>query len=342
MYTGHYNLSGRPFRLGPDSRFFFSSSSHEKALAYLTFGLNQEDGFIVVTGDVGTGKTTLIDYLFGQLDPAKFIAARVETTQLDADNFLRMVASGFGLDQEGANKATLLNDVKDFLVEKCRLGKRVLLVVDEVQNLPSHSLEELRMLSNFRLGERPVLQVYLVGQPQFRQTLAGKSMEQLRQRVIASHHLRPLDAGQTRGYIEHRLGLVGWQDDPAFTAGAYRHIYGDTGGVPRRINLLCERLLLFGSLEDLHEIDEAVVEEVAGDLLSETGAKTKAVHRAAKAKTKRAKAPTTSEFAALAKRVAELEARLDARERMLSEAGDQLSLAVFRDVHGGDGAKSRG
>ena len=270
MYTAYYKLSGRPFKLSPDSRFFFGSRPHKKAMAYLTYGLSQGEGFIVITGNIGTGKSTLIDYLFSQINTGRFIASKVVTTHLEADDFLRMVASGFGIGREGADKATLLREIEAFLVANWEAGKRVLLVVDEAQNLPSHSLEELRMLSNYQRGEHPLLQIYLVGQPQFRRTLAHAEMEQLRQRVIASHHLEPLDAEQTRQYIEHRLGLVGWhEDNPAFTDGAYTRIFERTGGVPRRINLLCDRLLLFGYLEEKTVIDDAVVGQVADDLEEE-------------------------------------------------------------------------
>ncbi len=269
MYTGYYRLTGRPFQLSPDHRFYFDSRSHKKALAYLTYGLNQGEGFIVVTGDIGAGKTTLVAYLLSQLDADKYIAANVVTTQLEADDVLRMVASAFGISQEGSDKATLLNRIETFLVECHRQEKRALLLVDEAQNMPVRALEELRMLSNFQLAEKPLLQSFLIGQPQFRQTIADPALEQLRQRVIATYHLEPMGESETRAYVEHRLKTVGWNDDPRFTDDSYRAIYKNTEGVPRRINTLCSRILLFGYLEERHEINDAVVEEVVKDLLSE-------------------------------------------------------------------------
>lgn len=266
MYAQHYGFSGRPFQLSPDHRFYFSSRSHEKALAYLSFGLSEREGFIVVTGEVGAGKTTLVRHLLSQLDAAKFVFANVVTTQLEADDALRMVASAFNLPQQGRNKATLLHDIEAFLADNHRRGKHVLLVVDEVQNMPVSALEELRMLSNFQLDNKPLLQCFLIGQPQFRRIMASSDMEQLRQRVIASCHLEPLEATETGNYIRHRLKMVGWREDPDFSDGAIELIHRHAGGVPRRINTLCGRLLLFGYLEDIHQFDEPVVMDVVREL----------------------------------------------------------------------------
>ena len=268
MYTAFYNLRGYPFQLSPDHRFFFDKGPHKKAAAYLKFGLSQGEGFVVVTGEVGAGKTTLINHVLSQIKRER-VTCKVDTTQLEAENFLRMVASGFGLSQEGADKATVLRRIEAFLRETHRAGKRTLLFVDEVQNLPYSSLEELRMLSNFQENQSALLQIYLVGQPQFKKTLAGENLEQLRQRVITNYHLRPLNADETQDYIHHRLEQVGWNNDPSFTDSAMAAIFRDTGGVPRRINLLCSRLLLFGCLEERHDIDEEVVRDVIADMREE-------------------------------------------------------------------------
>ena len=270
MYAEHYKLSGKPFQLSPDHRFFFGSRSHSKAMAYLSFGLNEREGFIVITGDVGAGKTTLVGHLMSEIDRERYVSANVVTTQLEADDALRMVASAFGLNFEGRDKAALLRQIESFLKQNHELGKHVVLVVDEAQNMSMSAVEELRMLSNFQADGKPLLQCFLLGQPQFRAIMARPEMEQLRQRVIASCHLEPLDEDETRAYIEHRLRMVGWQGDPAFTDAAFQLIHLHAGGVPRRINTLCGRLLLFGSLEDLHEFDAAAVKEVV-DELSEEG-----------------------------------------------------------------------
>ena len=266
MYTGFYKLKGLPFQLGPDPRFFYGSSVHQKAMAYVTYGLHQGEGFIVITGDIGAGKTTLVGHLLATLDPAKYIAATLVTTQLEADDTLRMVASAFGVPCEGTDKAVLLRRIEAFLAGTLHSGRRSLLVVDEVQNLSVRALEELRMLSNFQAGGVPLLQSFLLGQPQFRVTLASPGLEQLRQRVTASYHLGPLAAEETRAYIEHRLKLVDWNDDPSFTDQAFERIHAITGGVPRKINTLCSRLLLSGYLDERHEIDDVVVDQVAEEL----------------------------------------------------------------------------
>jgi general secretion pathway protein A len=272
MYESFYRLSHRPFQLSPDPRFFFASRGHKRAMSYLRYGLNQGEGFIIITGDIGTGKTTLVRSLFAELSSENIVAAQMVTTQLEADDTLRMVAASFGLAHEAVSKATLLKNLEAFLVARAREGRRVLLVVDEAQNLPSRSLEELRMLSNFQVGERPLLQSFLLGQEEFRKTLQSEGLEQLRQRVIAAYHLTPLDADETKAYIEHRLRLVGWAGDPLITDAAHAEIHRLTYGIPRRINSMCDRLLLFGYLEELHELDETTVRKVAEEMQEETSA----------------------------------------------------------------------
>jgi len=270
MYTEFYNLTGQPFQLTPDPRFFFGSSVHKRAMAHLMFGLNQGEGFIVITGDVGAGKTTLMGYLLSTLDSAQYVSASLVTTQLAADDVLRMVASAFGIDQENADKATLLRRLEAFCQANYRDGKHCLLLIDEVQNLSFTALEELRMLSNFQIEGTALVQSILLGQPQFRRTLASSDLDQLRQRVIASYHLGPISAQETREYVRHRLTAVGWANDPVLSEDAYTEIYRQTGGVPRKINVLSSRLLLYGFLEERHELDGTAVSQVADDLRQET------------------------------------------------------------------------
>src|ERR1700733_3975986 len=271
MYAEYYNLTGLPFQLTPDSRFFFESSVHSKAMAHLTYGLNQAEGFIVITGDVGAGKTTLVEHLCSTLDPQQYVIARMLSTQTSADDTLRLVASGFGIQSEGISKAELLRRFEDMLIANFNDGRRSLLVIDEAQNLTVPAIEELRMLSNFVVNHMPPLQSFLLGQPQFRSIMALPELEQLRQRVLASFHLGPLTETDTRSYIEHRLSLVGWQSDPRFTDGSFWAIYRETGGVPRKINALCSRLMLFGFLEETHLVDEQTVVQVADELKTELG-----------------------------------------------------------------------
>lgn len=269
MYTRYYGFSAKPFQLSPDPRFFFGSSVHKRALAYLRYGLSQKEGFIVITGDIGTGKTTLVQSLFEELNDDSVIASQLVTTRLEANDLLRMVVSSFGLPFEDVDKGCLIQRLEAFLKICARDGKRVLLVVDEAQNLPSSSLEELRMLSNFQISGTPLLQSFLLGQEQFRATLQAPEMEQLCQRVVASCHLGPLSDQESRDYIEHRLRVAGWEDHPRFTDAAYSAIYHYTQGVPRRINIFCDRLLLYGFLEELREFSDTEVAAVGKEWGSE-------------------------------------------------------------------------
>ncbi|SLN69095.1 XrtA/PEP-CTERM system-associated ATPase [Oceanibacterium hippocampi] len=271
MYQEFYKLEALPFQLTPDHRFFFGSAAHNRAMAHLTYGLAQGEGFIIITGDVGAGKTTLVGYLLSTLDPDRFVAAKIVTTQLEADDMLRMVSSTFGLPTEGLDKASLLNRLEAFLEDVHESGRRALLVVDEAQNLSVRALEELRMLSNFQIGEVTPLQCFLLGQPQFRQILANPALEQLRQRVIASYHLGPLASAETRAYVEHRMKLAGWDGDPEITGSAYEQVHKITAGVPRKVNTLFSRILLYGYLEELHRIDGPDVIQVAEEQEQEIG-----------------------------------------------------------------------
>lgn len=281
MYESFFKFNGKPFQLNPDPSFFYGSRGHKRAMAYLEYGLHQSEGFIVITGEIGAGKTTIVRSLLEQLDPDKVVAANLVSTQIDANDMLRMVAAAFGVPSRTLDKAGLLLALETFLVSVAASGKRALLIVDEAQNLTPAAVEELRMLSNFQLEDHALLQSFLVGQPEFRDIMQSGEMQQLRQRVIASYHLGPLDSQETRGYIEHRLGHVGWNNDPAFEPGAYTAIYGYTGGIPRKINTLCDRLLLGAYLSERHTIGEADVREVIEELKEEfAAAGARAVHTA--------------------------------------------------------------
>jgi len=266
MYESFYKLSGKPFRLNPDPRMFFNSHSHKRAMSYLLYGVKQGEGFIVITGDVGTGKTMLVGALSSMLERQNVAIANVVTTQIEAEDLLRVAAAEFGLDYRSESKAIILKNLESYFKECAHLGKRVLLLVDEAQNLPPRSVEELRMLSNFQMNGRSLVQSFLLGQKEFRNVMRSQDFVQLRQRVIAAYHLRPLDTAETRAYIEHRLRVVGWKNDPLFVDEVFPLIHRITQGVPRRINLFCDRLLLFASLEDKRVIDAAVMTAVTNDL----------------------------------------------------------------------------
>lgn len=271
MYEEFYQLSGKPFQLSPDARFFFNSSGHNRAMAYLRYGLRQGEGFIVITGGIGTGKSMLVANLFDEMAEENLVAAQLVSTQMGEDDVLRMVNASFGLSHENLSKAALLRNLEAFFRARRAEGKRVLLVVDEAQNLPRRSIEELRMLSNYQQDGEALLQSFLIGQAELRQTLQGSGMEQVRQRIIAGYHLRPLAHDEMQSYIEHRLQRVGWSGKPHIDDQAYERIYKATGGVPRRVNTLVDRVLLYGALEELEEIEVSHVDTVVEEVSQEVG-----------------------------------------------------------------------
>jgi putative secretion ATPase (PEP-CTERM system associated) len=267
MYEKFYKFTAKPFALNPDPNFYYDSKEHSRVLAYLRYGINQGEGFIVVSGDVGAGKTTLIAALLDEISAKdNIIAAQLVTTQLEPTDLLRMVANAFSLPSAKLSKSELLNTIEKFLRKQSDAGKRVLLIVDEAQNLELHSLEELRMLSNFQVGTKSLLQSFMLGQAEFRDTLRRPDLEQFRQRVIASYHLGPMDKNETKKYIEHRLKVAGWRNDPQFSEDAYSMIYDYSDGIPRRVNTLCDRLLLLAAMEEIHDIDENIVAQLVEEL----------------------------------------------------------------------------
>jgi putative secretion ATPase (PEP-CTERM system associated) len=266
MYIEHYGLTGQPFQLTPDARFWFESRTHRKAMAYLGYGLAQGEGFIVVTGEIGAGKSTLVAHLMANIDRARLNAISLVSTQVDGDDMLRLAAQGLGLATASVEKARLLDAVEQRLDEELRAGKRTLLIVDEAQNLPVSALEELRMLSNFQIAGKALIQIVLLGQPEFRDKLASPGLEQLRQRVIATHHLEAMGEDEVEAYVRHRLGLVGWQGRPGFAPGAFVALHQASGGIPRRVNQLANRLMLHAAVEGGDTITAAAVEAVASEM----------------------------------------------------------------------------
>ena len=266
MYDDHYGLSGRPFQLTPDPRFWFDTATHRKAMAYLGYGLSQGEGFVVITGDPGVGKTTLVGHLLGEIDEERLNVIKIVSTQLRPEDLLQTVCAGLEIDANGASKSAMLAAIEHGLHAVARDGRRTLLIIDEAQALPAESLEELRMLSNFQAGGYALLQIFLLGQPEFRLTLHDGKLEQLRQRVIAMHHLAPMDADEVEPYLLHRLSCVGWRGKPRFTNDALVAIHRWSGGIPRRVNQLAGRVMLFGAIEQLDTFGAAELAAVIDDL----------------------------------------------------------------------------
>ena len=262
-YASFYGLTSKPFLANPDSKFYFPSEAHLRATAYLDYGMQQNEGFVIITGESGTGKTTIIRRMLESLDPDKVIAAHLVGTRGDADNTLRLVGAAFGIHTKGVEKSEVLQSLEAFLIGLTSKGKRCLLIVDEAQNLTVKAVEELRTLSNFQFGNQPLLRSFLVGQPEFREILQSPQLTQFRQRIIASYHIEPMNEAETRDYIDHRLKCAGSDGCPSFAPDGLEAIFKATGGIPRNINSLCDHLLLFGYLNNKKEFNAKDVEEVA-------------------------------------------------------------------------------
>jgi general secretion pathway protein A len=322
MYKEYYNLTAMPFQLTPDRQFFYASREHNRALSHLVYGLAQEEGFIVITGEIGAGKTMLVERLSAELDDRKFATFRILTTQLSGDDLIKMIATGFGASVDTLDKANILLRLEQQFAEKQAAGRRCLLVIDEAQNLGLPALEELRMLSNVTISGRAPFQCLLLGQPQFRQLLADPRLEQLQQRILASYHLGPLRDDDTREYIQHRLKTAGWAGDPSFDDAAFAAVHRHTGGIPRRINALCSRLLLAGYLDETHHIGGAMVNDIADELRRDIAAGGVAASAAAAAP---ARSRESDPAAAVERRLVRIEKSVARHDRAIRRA---LELAV--------------
>ncbi len=269
MYQAFYGLNSKPFQLSPDPDFFYSSKQHQKALSYLEYGLSQQEGFIVITGAIGTGKTTIARSLIDAVQGGDVVAAQLVTTLLSPIELLEMIAISFGIQVKEVNKTTILKGIENFLITLKQQGKRAVLLVDEAQNLPAESVEELRMLSNFQIGNMPLFQSFLLGQSELKLIIQSQGMEQFRQRIIASCHLEPLTQEETRSYINHRLEKAGWAGDSLISFTAYSVIHQSTQGIPRLINLFMDRLMLFGFIEELKYFNVQAIDTVLQEMSNE-------------------------------------------------------------------------
>lgn len=279
MYEQHFGISKKPFQLSPDPSFFFASNKHKQALSYLEYGLDQGEGFIVITGPIGTGKTILVQSLLNNIKHTNIEACQIVTSNLSPDDLLFIIAKELGVKTNSHAKSDLLQAIEQHLLFLNRQGKRALLLVDEAQNLPLDSVEELRMLSNFQHNNKPLLQSFLLGQEELKGIIQSPDMEQFRQRIIASCHLQAFNTEEIEQYICHRLILAEIQNPQIFTTDCFDLIQKMTQGIPRKINLLVDRILLFGFLTDLKSFTATNVQSVIDEMADELSAAMKSIHQ---------------------------------------------------------------
>lgn len=265
MYLDYYGLTEAPFRLTPDADFLFMSRAHARAKAYMDYTVLSRDGFVVVTGEIGAGKTTLINKLVAELPP-DVLVAKIFQTQLNETEFLQAVLTEFGVDKFGNGKVELLNQINDFLIDMYRQNRRVLLIIDEAQNLSDKVLEEVRLLSGLETNKDKLLSIILAGQPELAQVVDSPRFEQLAQRVRLRFHLGTLSLEETKEYIRHRLRIAGVSDREIVTDDAFPLIYEYTGGTPRLINSMCDMALLTAYVDDRQVVDEDVIRASVDEL----------------------------------------------------------------------------
>ena len=338
MFNDFYGLFGKPFQLTPDPAFYYPSGTHRKALSYLSYGLAQGEGFMVITGEVGAGKSTLVAHLMATVDPEQLTVGHVVTSKLGAEEIVHVVAQSFGLDIEGHDKASALGEIENFLHEEARAGRRCLLVVDEAQNLEIGALEELRMLSNFQLGNHPLLQTLLLGQPEFRETLQDHAgLEQLRQRVIAAHHLEAMQENEIEPYFTHRLKHVGWDGNPGFEPGLFEELYRASGGIPRKINLIGSRLMLLGEMDQQQTLTLEMIETVVREMTQDNAVPAEAAGSTADQQSEPSQVPGFEDLLAERDgRIAELEQaviELSYRIKDLVEANERAARTAPKPGH---------
>jgi len=269
MYEKFYNLREEPFRLSPDSRLCYDHTSYKKAKSYMEYAMHRGEGFIMITGRPGTGKTTLINQIMSEMLDSNVVVSTIECSQLEANDLLRTAVYRFGLAGETDHKSQLLNNLETYLVRLRREDKRAVLIVDEAQALSKSAVEELRLLTNLQSANQPLLQIFLVGQEELLSLVHSPQLQQLHQRIIATCTLETLDPLQTEEYIKYRLGQVGWSGDPELDPAIFPFIQSFSLGIPRWINLICSRLFLHGMIEEHHHLGLSELKEVLTGLLKE-------------------------------------------------------------------------
>ncbi len=265
MYEEYFGLNTKPFELVPNPDFLYLSKAHKKALIYLDYGIQEAVGFILVTGEVGAGKTTIIRNILKKLK-GKYTVAKVFNTKVSSEQLFSMINDDFGLETSGKDKVTLIKELNEFLIDQYANNHQTILIIDEAQNLSDELLEEIRMLSNLETDTQKLLQIILVGQPELRKTLAKPELRQLRQRISISCHIQPLSKEETAEYILHRLEVAGNREAVSFEDGVFEFIYSYSRGIPRLINIICDFLLLSAFVEETTSISKKMTAEVIGEL----------------------------------------------------------------------------
>lgn len=265
MYEKHFSFKCKPFELLPNPDFLFQSSTHKKAIIYLDYGIKEKIGFILLTGEIGSGKTTVLRNLIKNLD-GSIKLSRINNTKVSSEQLISMINEDFGLDTEGKNKTRLLSDLNEFLIAQYSKESQSILLIDEAQNLSADLLEEIRLLSNLETDRAKLIQIILVGQPELNKTLMLPEMMQLRQRININYHISPLTIEETIKYIKHRLAIAGNPDVIKFQGNMSELIYKFSRGIPRLINILCDFALLTSFVEGKNEVTADIISEVVNDL----------------------------------------------------------------------------
>ncbi|MBJ6801416.1 XrtA/PEP-CTERM system-associated ATPase [Geomonas propionica] len=265
MYEEFFSFTRKPFELVPDPDFIYLSRSHRKAITYLDYGIRERAGFLLLTGDVGSGKTTLIRDLIGK-KYERVVLAKVFNTRVTIEQLLAMINDDYGLESAGKDKVALIRDLNDFLLEQYAAGNHPILIIDEAQNLEADLLEEVRLLSNLESSHNKLLQIILVGQPELRDTMASPGLMQLRQRISVSCHLHALSRDESLAYILHRMKVAGNPEAVLFTDEAIDLIYQFSHGIPRLVNIICDFLMLAAFADETRTVTAEMTREVAHDL----------------------------------------------------------------------------
>jgi general secretion pathway protein A len=265
MYHTFYGLIRAPFEMTPDPAFLYLGETHREGLATLVYGVRSRKGFVMLTGEVGTGKTTLLHALLAQLD-ASTDSAYIFNPRLEPLDFFQLLFDDLGIEEACFSKAEYLLALNHYLIDRLKDDRTVLLIIDEAQNLSTEMLEEIRLLSNLETSNSKLIQILLVGQPELSEMLDRDDLRQLRQRIVLRHELKPFDAGELESYVEERLRLAGYTGKGIFKRSAFRELFAVTGGVPRLVNVVCDGALLTGYGRDRATLDAEIIREVANDL----------------------------------------------------------------------------